>query len=216
LKTKLNGMGSGFFVTPTFVVTNSHVVEGSDSYVVVLSDGRRTSAKVIADGLGRATGRDFAVLETDKSISMQPIIFTTQYSPLINVYAYGFPYVAIRDDPMWKAILNGDTRTMPNVVVSNGVIERISDNDRNLEVLTHSAKLDGGNSGGALIDACGRVVGINTYIKLNDVDILTADGKARGKALVEAGYYFAVSARELVKFLESRKIKASLSKAKCE
>jgi S1-C subfamily serine protease len=215
-KNKLDGMGSGFSISSNLIATNSHVVEGADSFLVILSDGTRMSAKVIADGVARETGRDLAVLESEKTINVKPIVLSTKYSPLMDVYAYGFPYIAIKDDPILKAVLNGDSRATPNVVASSGVFQRISDNVSNLQVLMHSAKIDSGNSGGALFDSCGRVVGINTYGNFEYVDVLGADGKARGKAQVNAGYYFAISAKEIISFLESRKIPAEVSSISCE
>ena len=52
----------------------------------------------------------------------------------------------------------------PEVVLSKGTVSAIQNKERNTPMVLHSADISAGNSGGPLIDSCGRGVGINTYI----------------------------------------------------
>jgi S1-C subfamily serine protease len=50
------------------------------------------------------------------------------------------------------------------MVVSRGVVSAVQQLSGNLTVLPHSADISAGNSGGPLVDNCGRVVGVNTFV----------------------------------------------------
>ena len=50
------------------------------------------------------------------------------------------------------------------MVLTKGTVSAVQNRERNTPMVLHSADISAGNSGGPLIDACGRVVGINTYI----------------------------------------------------
>ena len=221
----VEGYGSGFRISRSYVLTNSHVVEGRDQVEIVAHNGQRVTAKVIAVGL-QNTGRDFAALELTKSLDGEAVTFTTQYAPLTVVHAFGFPWIALRDTPSWKAIFSGDVKAMPGIVVSTGSIQYIGGNAKNIQVLMHSAKITGGNSGGPLFDACGRVVGINSYSSLNIAPVVSADGKpfvtSDGKhdtpavARVDSGYAFSLSGAEILKWVESRGLKVAINESKCD
>lgn len=53
---------------------------------------------------------------------------------------------------------------VPSLITTDGLISAIQDSSAGLKILPHTASISGGNSGGPLVDVCGRVVGINTYI----------------------------------------------------
>ena len=52
----------------------------------------------------------------------------------------------------------------PALILTDGRINAIQDSPAGLKIMPHSAAISGGNSGGPLVDACGRVVGVNTFI----------------------------------------------------
>jgi S1-C subfamily serine protease len=208
-----HSLGSGFFISKTLVFTNSHVVSESSKIDVIRSDGSHHAGKVISLNAQKG-GKDFAILELKDS--QQPVWFkfSTNYEPLMPVYAFGFPYVAIADDPNFTAIAKGDVRALPHIVASSGAIQQVRENDLNAQVIMHSAKIAGGNSGGPLVDACGRVLGVNTYTISAKSEIEMKDG-SKGEASVDTGYAFSISSEEIKKFLDSRGTKVAFETEKC-
>lgn len=209
----LSSLGSGFFISKSLVFTNSHVVEGNTRIDVITSDGEHHEGKVISISNQKA-GKDFALLELNSPVNVNPLKLSTTYEQLMPVYAFGYPFIAISDDPNFKAIANGDMRVLPHIVVSSGTIQQIRDNNLNAEIIMHSAKIAGGNSGGPLLDGCGRVVGVNTYTMSEKAETQMSDG-SKGETKIDTGYAFSISSEEISKFLSSRKIVAEFEKGRC-
>ncbi|MDQ4047959.1 MAG: trypsin-like peptidase domain-containing protein [Actinomycetota bacterium] len=144
--------GSGFVVDEDgTIVTNAHVVEGSQDVAVRFEeDGDAVDAKVV----GRDPSSDIALLEVDPDdAELRPIPLGD--SSKVKV---GHPVVAI-GNPF------GFTRTVTTGIVSalqrqieapNGFLIR--------DVIQTDASINPGNSGGPLLDADGKVIGINSQI----------------------------------------------------
>jgi S1-C subfamily serine protease len=209
----LHSLGSGFFISETRVFTNSHVVADSSRIDIVTSDGAHHDGKIvsISDQKG---GRDFAVVDLKEPQKAPWLKFSTLYEQLMPVYAFGFPYIAIADDPNFGAIARGDMRVLPHIVASSGNIQQIRENDLNAQVIMHSAKIAGGNSGGPLMDACGRVIGVNTYSISEKAETQMSDG-SKGETKIDTGYAFSISSEEISRFLVSRNMSAEFEKQKC-
>ncbi len=144
------GFGSGFFVDPSgVVVTNFHVVEGADSAVVLLQDGRKFTSKNIrtdrrtdlADPSLDVKDARFPVLELGDSDAMEIGD---------RVLAVGAPF--------------GLTGTVTHGIVSakgrNGLQMNMYE-----DFIQTDAAINPGNSGGPLINMEGKVIGINSAIK---------------------------------------------------
>ncbi|NDA68730.1 MAG: Do family serine endopeptidase, partial [Verrucomicrobia bacterium] len=140
-------LGSGVIVSEDgYILTNNHVVEGADEIKVALADDKTTySAKVI----GTDPQTDVAVIKVEgKNL---PAITVTD-SDLVSVgdvvLAIGNPFGL------------GQTVTM-GIVSAKGRAQGIVDYE---DFIQTDAAINPGNSGGALVDASGRLIGINTAI----------------------------------------------------
>lgn len=162
------GMGSGFFVAPGVIATNSHVVQGPTASILVGNKvlGGMQPARVIA--YSPDTSRDFALLSIDRSLAGKaPILqITTGANRTDRVSAWGFPGYIAEIDPKLASLARGDIKAVPEVVYSEGVVSVVL--DRKPPVILHTAAISQGNSGGPLINDQGVVVGINTFIKIAD------------------------------------------------
>ncbi|MEM6276288.1 MAG: trypsin-like peptidase domain-containing protein [Pseudomonadota bacterium] len=138
-------LGSGFvFGRGDRVVTNAHVVGARRSVVVVSSLGDKVRATVVAVD----TARDLAVLEltTELSHVLQPAAGFLEVGQA--VYAAGAPLEA--------------AFTLTAGIVSNKSRQVVSTEP--VEYIQHSAPVNPGSSGGPLVDASGRVIGVNARI----------------------------------------------------
>lgn len=142
-----SSLGSGVIVdTKGYIITNNHVTTGADQISVVLNDGKKLEAKVV----GTDPDSDIAVLKVDSS--KLPAITIGDSSVLRVgdvVLAIGNPFGV------------GQTVTM-GIVSATGRNQLGITNFENF--IQTDAAINPGNSGGALIDAHGRLVGINTAI----------------------------------------------------
>lgn len=163
-----SSMGTGFFITPDLIVTNRHVIEGAVGDGVVVTSaklGRVTPAQVIAQTPDSELGRpDLALLRVSGVSGIQPLSLTREVKPLDQVIAAGFPGLLLNSDAAFERLKRGDATASPQVILTDGRVNAIQESGGGIRILPHSAAVSGGNSGGPLTDACGRVVGVNTFI----------------------------------------------------
>jgi len=144
---RATSLGSGVIVAREgYVLTNHHVVDGADDILLVLADGRRISARV----RGADPESDLAVLKADAA-DLPAITF----GDLARVQV-GDAVLAI-----------GNNYGFGNTVTS-GIVSALgrSQVGGNLfaDFIQTDAAINPGNSGGALVDAAGRLIGINSTI----------------------------------------------------
>ncbi|MEE2950493.1 MAG: serine protease [Pseudomonadota bacterium] len=169
------GHGSGFFIDKQTVVTNAHVIDGANSFYVANElIGQPVEASLLARTPPRpegTPGADYAVLRTASPIaSAIPLSFAPPRRTG-RVFASGYPgfFVGegIRD--YVTAVSAGQQATPPQGVVTNGIVTTIQASG-DVTFLPHTAAISPGNSGGPLVDLCGRVVGINTFVRSAESD----------------------------------------------
>jgi len=162
------GMGTGFFVTPDHIVTNRHVVSGVVPGTIKVTSktmGRAQAATVVAispPGSGLRV-QDFAILKVEKPSSTVLKLGPTP-PKLSAVVSAGYPGYLTEDDPGFERLIGGDLSAAPESTTQIGVVIQKRENEP-VKLVTHSANIGRGNSGGPLLDYCGRVVGVNTWVR---------------------------------------------------
>lgn len=178
------GHGSGVAIAPDKVLTNAHVVElvrQEKNLVigVVPSEGRKSHGGHI---IAFSPGNDLALIQLDEG-SLPPATF---YAGAVNdgqhVTAIGYPGNVDRAQGLGLRQMVeplGTVKTSGNVSAGRS--------SQSFDTILHTAPLAAGNSGGPLVDDCGRVLGINSFGSISDGN--------------DAEFGFAVSYREIVSFL---------------
>ena len=143
--------GSGFIFADGLVMTNAHVVNGSDKLIIGLTNGKKLKGKLI--------GQDFF---TDLAV--------------VEIKGKGpWPKAKLGDSTKIKvgdwAIAVGNPFGLENTVTL-GIISNLRRNvsqlgiyDKKLELIQTDAAINPGNSGGPLLNSYGEVIGINTLIR---------------------------------------------------
>lgn len=162
------GTGTGFVVAPGLIVTNAHVVASIDPsrvYVVNRRLGRPVAVEVAAQTPDPQPGRpDFALLRLPAdAAALNPLGLTRVASRLDPVIAAGFPQAIMQTDANFRALLDGNVQAIPELAVTDGLVSAVQNLPSGLTVMPHTAAISRGNSGGPLVDRCGRVVGVNTF-----------------------------------------------------
>ena len=143
--------GSGFIFADGLVMTNAHVVNGSDKVVIGLTNGKKFSGKLI----GQDFFTDLAVLKIEGK------------GPWPKAQLGDSTKIKVGD---W-AIAVGNPFGLENTVTL-GIISNLKRNvtqlgiyDKKLELIQTDAAINPGNSGGPLLNSKGEVIGINTLIR---------------------------------------------------
>lgn len=147
---KQRGLGSGVIIsTDGFIITNNHVIDEADEVKVLLNDEREFTAKVI----GTDPKTDVAVIKIEaENLPAATLADSTKLRVGDVVFAIGNPLGV------------GQTVTMGIVSATGrrvGILDEVGGYE---DFIQTDAAINQGNSGGALIDARGRLVGINSAI----------------------------------------------------
>ena len=193
------GHGSGVAIAPDLILTNAHVVEpvqGDESIIigVVPSEGAKSyGAQVIA----YSPGNDLALLKLSGGARVTPdAIYTGAPSDGMDVVAIGYPSTVDKAQGLQvEDLIRPQAPVKTRGSVSGGR------SARQFDTILHTAPLGAGNSGGPLVNACGRVLGINSFGSVSDGN--------------DAEFFFAVSAREITGFLRKARVKFQTNAAPC-
>lgn len=163
--------GTGFAVGPAgepvqLIVTNCHVIEDSagnicDMVYVVLEDLTHEDSVLPAVPVAYDSAIDFAILQIDPITERKPIalLSSTKVERTETVYALGFPGVA---DDLNDA---GDTlpSTIDDITITRGIISKTTAQFQGVNYIQSNCTINGGNSGGPLVNEKGQCIGINTF-----------------------------------------------------
>jgi len=144
------GTGSGVIISPDgYIITNYHVIENSSEVIVTTNNNKEYEAEII--GFDEVT--DIAVLKIDSNTNLDYIFFGDSDSTLIGewVLAVGNPYN-----------LNS---TVTAGIVSSKSRDLNEYDQKNQSFIQTDAAVNFGNSGGALVNIQGELIGINTLIQ---------------------------------------------------
>jgi S1-C subfamily serine protease len=159
-------MGTGFFIAPDLVVTNAHVVDapvGQRAQVFNKTIGNPVDAVIEAtSGFGEMGNQDFALLRLQGATAPTVLKIAPTPGRTQTVVAAGFPGIIMDTDPNFQALLRGDFSHLPDASTTSGMVTHVQ--KQAAEVVVHSAQIAQGNSGGPLLDRCGRVTGVNTFV----------------------------------------------------
>lgn len=190
------GSGTGFFIDDRTIATNSHVV-GDAASVVVANETfpAPMKAEVVARTPLAPNGpqADFAILRLEAPVpGAVPLAFAPPRRTQ-QVYASGYPgfFVENEVNAFARAVAAGGSATPPQGVVTNGIVTTVQEGN-GVRFLPHTAGISPGNSGGPLVDLCGRVVGINTFVTQSGDD---------GDLVLHGDY--ALSSEDLAAFLRA-------------
>lgn len=181
--------GSGFVIAPGLVMTNAHVIAGGGEIRVAHARlAAPVPATVVAqDGPLETTGGDFALLRVAADLPSFDLHVPADDRDLrlTGVIAAGFPGDLLDTDGAFREAIQRGALTAPELTLTEGVISTAQRVTPTSHVLVHSAAIASGNSGGPLVDLCGRVVGINTFVRTGPMRTLN----------------FALAARDLIRFV---------------
>ena len=177
--------GTGFFITNDgYIITNNHVVEGTQEVEIVLSDGTQQTA----DFVGSDPYSDIAVLKADGNVPAVAALGNSDaLDPGESVIAIGSPL--------------GDFKN----TVTAGVVSatgRSIDTGKGYSIenlIQTDAAINQGNSGGPLVNLAGEVIGVNTLVVRQSPTGSVAEGlgfaipintaQAIAQQIIEQGYF---------------------------
>ena len=197
---RLIGHGTGFAVSGNQIVTNAHVVEMAETdpqlvIGVVPPEGKKGYlAKVVAV----AKDKDLALLKLAEPGAIPALaLYPGMVADGAEVTAVGYP----GNVDLAQGLGMGDLVGPQSPVKSRGAVSG-GRSARSVDTILHTAAIGAGNSGGPLLDGCGRVVGVNSFgtVSNNGTD---------------SAFYFAISMREVLPFLQHAGVKPHQNAMPC-
>ena len=190
--------GTGFSVGGERIVTNAHVVAEA------MADNRLAIGVVPPEGgdavyariVSVSTRNDLALLETTTAMNLPALTIAGNPAVSGSVTSIGYPMNVDRAQGLGSSDI---FRATPPVTATGFLSGRRP--SREFDTLLHTAPIARGNSGGPLVDDCGRLIGVNSF---------GVEGSPS-----DAEFFFAISTRELLPFLRANDITAKVNGLPC-
>ena len=177
--------GTGFFISQDgYIITNNHVVEGTEEVTIILSDGTEQTATIV----GTDIYSDIAVLKTEGNVpAVAKLGNSDVLKPGESVIAIGSPLGNFKNTVTVGVV----SATGRSIDTGNGYqIEDLVQTD---------AAINQGNSGGPLVNLAGEVIGVNTLVVRGNAGGQIAEGlgfavpvntaQAVAQQIIEKGYF---------------------------
>lgn len=151
---KVKGLGSGFIISDDgYILTNDHVAGNATEVTVTMTNGKHYKAKII----GSDPITDICLLKVDEK-NLPFIAFGNSDDAIIGewVIALGNPFGLFE--------LNDKPTVTVGVISATGMNLEPINNRYYLNMLQTDAAINGGNSGGPLVNSLGEAIGMNTLI----------------------------------------------------
>jgi serine protease Do len=151
---KVKGLGSGFIISPDgYILTNDHVAGNASEITITMTNGKHYDAKVI----GSDPVSDICLLKVDET-NLPYVILGNSDDIIIGewVIALGNPFGLFE--------INDKPTVTVGVISATGMNLEPLNNRYYLNMLQTDAAINGGNSGGPLVNSVGEVIGMNTLI----------------------------------------------------
>ena len=157
-------IGSGDILTSNgYIVTNDHVVAGFKSFTVLLTSGAHYTATVV----GQDAQDDLAVVKI-AATNLRPVSFANSSQAKVGEFAVAIGYPLGLQETSTYGIVSALNRTVSEA--PSGPAGELPG------LIQTSAQLNPGNSGGALLDIAGQLIGIPTLSATNSETGTAADG----------------------------------------
>ena len=203
--------GSGFAVAPGLVVTNRHMVAGAaqavqvETFVIPERDAGGQAERALVKQTW--VDADLALLAAPGLPSPGLTIAESQPGKEATVRALGYPGVtdAVRKLPLTEILRPQEPYVTPGSIA---LFSAVAPGGARIDTIFHTAPINPGNSGGPLIDACGRVIGVNTW---GAGDQMGDDGQV----MTPQGQFIATQSSVLARFLVDADVKASFGAGPC-
>ena len=160
--------GSGVIITADgYIATNNHVVEGADELEVITSDHKSYKAKIV----GTDPSTDIAVIKIEGGVKLQVMTFANSDNVKVGewVLAVGNPFNL--ESTVTAGIVSAKGRNIGILAEKQQMYRRYGDDGRQAKTsdaiesfIQTDAAVNPGNSGGALVNLKGELIGINTAI----------------------------------------------------
>ncbi len=191
--------GTGFAVSSDKVVTNAHVIRDAmrdrDLRIGIIPSGGGEA--VYGQPIAISPTNDLALVRITGSLRLPPLALSGGMPPDNgDVTSVGYPMNVDRAQGLGM----GDIFRSQPPVKSRGFISGTRPS-RQFDTILHTAPIARGNSGGPLLDNCGRVLGVNSFGADNDGG--------------DAEFFFAVSNRELIPFLRANGVTPRVNEMPC-
>mgnify|MGYP001298786122 FL=1 len=187
---EVKGLGSGFLISADgYILTNDHVAGNAKKITVTLTDGRHFDAKVI----GTDKVSDVCLLKIEES--KLPFLKLGNSSDII----IGEWSIAL-GNPFGLFDVNDKPTVTVGVISATGMnLEPVEDRFY-LDMIQTDAAINGGNSGGPLVNSLGDVIGMNT--------IIYSTGSGKGSI----GLGFAIPINKVKKIVDELKVKGEIDR----
>jgi serine protease Do len=191
---EVKGLGSGFIISPDgYILTNNHVAGNAKKVVVTTTDGKRYDADII----GTDPATDIALLKIKSDERLPYLQFADSDDLIIGEWAIAL------GNPFGLFDLNAKP-TVTVGVISNKGVNFLEEQDKRLTVykdmIQTDAAISSGNSGGPLVNAEGKAIGMNTMI------FSTAQSQS-GSGSIGIGFSIPINrVSQIVELIKSKKV----------